>query len=238
MSNKLDLKEDDVVFCTVKKIEGTTVFLEIEGSDKPGAMVLSEVAAGRIRNLRLYVSPNRKIVCKVLRVMPGHVEMSLRRVTAKEKKEVLEGYKKENSLRSVLKVVKEDAEGIISKIKEDYNLVDFLAEVKENSGLLEKFMGKENAKKVFQIISEKQDKNKIVEKKIILTCDSEQGVKDIREILDFSDAEIHYLGSSKFSMSVSAKDFKEANARIEEILEEIEKRAKKKKAVFEVKKEK
>ncbi|MBU0467018.1 MAG: hypothetical protein KJ718_06535 [Nanoarchaeota archaeon] len=232
-----EINVDDVVLCKVKKIEGTTVFLDIEDGGV-GSMVLSEVAAGRIRNLRNYVSPGRIIVCKVLKISGGQIELSLRRVTAKERQEVLETSKKEKALRSVLKVVKENPDKIVSEIKEKYGVIDFLSEVRENPKLLDEFIPKEKAEKVFQMISEKEGKEKIVEKKFKLKSDSEQGLEDIKEILNLKDVEIHYLGSSKFSVSVSGKDFKEANQNMEEILEGIEKRAKKSKAEFELKREK
>ena len=63
----MELKEDEIVMCTVKSIEGTTVFLEIE-SNGTGSMAMSEVAAGRIRNLREYVFPKKKVVCKILKI--------------------------------------------------------------------------------------------------------------------------------------------------------------------------
>ena len=99
-------------------------------------------------------------------------------------------------------------------------------------------MSKEKAERVFQIVCEKEGKEKKAVGKFILRTYSESGVKVIKEILDIKDAEIRYLGSSKFSISVSGKDFKEANNKLVNVLEEIEKRAKEKKAVFEVKKEK
>ncbi|MFH1290274.1 MAG: hypothetical protein ABIH92_02585, partial [Nanoarchaeota archaeon] len=194
----MNVREDDVVLCRVKKIEGTTVFLSIEDSDLEGSMVLSEVAAGRIRNLRQYVSPNRLIVCKVLKITHSHVELSLRRVTTREKEEVLEGRKKERAFRSVLKVVGESPDKVVEKIKGEYSIFDFLLELRENPSLLEKFVGKDNVKKVYEMISEKEEKDKVVERKLILKSDSEQGLRDIKEILNFKDVEIHYLGSSKF----------------------------------------
>ncbi len=76
----MELTEGSLVLCTVKKIEKTNIFLDIDGYGE-GSMVLSEVAAGRIRNLREYVFPNKKIVCKILNIDKGHIELSLRRVT-------------------------------------------------------------------------------------------------------------------------------------------------------------
>ena len=49
------------------------------------------------------------------------------------------------------------------------------------------------------------------------------------------DVEIRYLGSSKFSISASGKDFKEANAKISSALEQIKSHSKKKQATLEVK---
>jgi len=235
---KISLKEDDVVYCIVKKIEGTTVFLDVEGGYS-GSMVLSEVSAGRIRNLKKYVSPNRKIVCKVLKVKPDYVEVSLRRVTAKEKEEVLERHKKEKALGSLFKVVGADPEKLIQEIKEKYDdVLDFYDAVRESQDVLEEFLPKDKAERVFQAISEKEKREKIVVAKFVLKSDSENGLKDIKEILDVPGVEIHYLGSGKFTVSVSGKDFKEANQKLEDVLEEIEKRAKGKKAEFELGKEK
>jgi len=234
---EINLNVDDVVFCRVKKIEGTTVFLEVEGGIQ-GTMVLSEVAAGRIRNLRQYVTPNRKVVCKVLKVAPDHVEMSLRRVTSKEKSIVLEEQKKERALTNMLKLVNEDPKQIIPKIKETSTITDFLEDSIENPKVLEKYLPKEKAQKIHKIISEKEAKEKTIERKITLSSLSESGVNDIKEILSTKDVEIKYLGSSKFSVSVSAKDFKEAEQKLSNALDEIKKRAEQKSAILEIQRDK
>jgi translation initiation factor 2 alpha subunit (eIF-2alpha) len=230
----MTLSEDDLIFCTVTGIEGAAVLLEIEGDDRKGTMAMSEVAAGRIRNLREYISPGRKIVCKVLKVTPDHIELSLRRVTTKERDQVLDAYKVERAFASVLKVVGEDPEKVIEKIKKDFDFVDFLDEARENIELLEKFVGGEKAKRVLEIISEKEGKERMISKKFILRSESGSGLSEIKEILDVKDAEIHYLGSSLFSISVFSKDIKEADNNLLKILEEIENKAKKKKLLFEV----
>lgn len=233
----MSLKEDEIVLCKVKKIEGTAVFLEIEGTEGEGHMVLSEVAAGRIRNLRQYVSPGRLIVCKVLKINPDHVELSLRRVTAKERDAALDLYKKEKSFRSVLKFVGEDPDKVISKIKSDYNLGDFFSDIREDSGLLEGYMDKEKAVRVLEILSEKGAAEKKVSREIKLRSDGEDGVGDIKKILEV-EAEVHYLGGGRFNLEASGRDFKDANTKLQGVIELVMKRAKEKKAVFEVEKEK
>jgi len=233
----MNIREDDVVLCTVKRIEGTTVFLDIEGEGS-GSMVLSEVAAGRIRNLRDYVSPNKKIVCKVLKVTEDHIELSLRRVTAREKKQVLDRSKKERALKSMLKSVGANAGEVLDKIKIDYDIVDFLEEGSKDKKIFEKYVGVEKASKLSQIVSEKVEKEKVVSGKITLSTESDSGVSDIKDVLNVKDVDIKYVGSSVFSVSVSGRDFREANNKLSEVFKELEKRAKKKHAVIEIVKEK
>ncbi|MBX4211904.1 hypothetical protein KW787_00405 [Candidatus Pacearchaeota archaeon] len=230
----MKLKEDDVVMCTVRAIEGTTVFLDIEGNGK-GSMVMSEVAAGRIRNLREYVSPNKKIVCKILKISPSQVELSLRRVTGKEREEVINKFKKEQTFAGMLKPVVSEPAKIIEKIKESHDLGEFMDEARENPKILIAFMKKEEADKLSKILSEKKEKAKEARNIITIKTDSESGINDIKHVLAVPEVEIKYLGSSQFLVTTSAKDFKEANTKISNALEEIEKRAKEKKVLFELK---
>src|SRR3989337_26635 len=103
----MSLEEGDIVLCTVDRIVGTTVFVHIEGNGE-GSIVLSQVAPGRIRNIRDYVVPKKKIVCKVLRISGDRIDLSFRRVTQKEQKELKERNKQERSFASILKTVIKD----------------------------------------------------------------------------------------------------------------------------------
>jgi translation initiation factor 2 alpha subunit (eIF-2alpha) len=228
------IKEDDIVMCTVKRIEGASVFLEIEGNGE-GSMTMSEVAAGRIRNLRDYVVVNKKIVCKVLKIINGHPQLSLRRVTGKEREELQERYKKEKSLTVLLKNIVKEYDSVIAKIKESHELWKFYDEIKENPELLSKFVKKPESETIIKLILEKKEKEKISKKEFILKSSSSNGLEDIKNVLDVPGVDIRYLGSSNFSISVIAKDFKEANQRVIESIEKIEKMAKERKMFFEFK---
>jgi len=230
------LKEGDLVICTVKRIEGATVFLELE-NNLEGSMMMSEVAAGRIRNLRSYVSPNKKVVCKILKITPDNIQLSLRRVTAKEKEAVMEQYKKEKVFQTILNSVGKEPQKIIEAIKKEYSLLDFFNEARQNPSILEKFLSKEEAANLSKMILEKEDKEKEVKKVFVLKSTSENGISDIKYVLNVP-LEIKYLGSSQFLISSKGKDFKDAEHKIAEILREIEKRAKEKKCFFEIKEKK
>ncbi len=227
------LEEGQIVLCTVTKVVGTTVFIKIEGYDKEGTIMTSEIAPGRIRNLRDYVVPNKKIVCKILRIDKSHTDLSLRRVAAKEKREILENYKKEKSLIATLKTILKDAELIIKKIKEESFLTEFFEKAKENPELLKDLMSKEEATKLLKILKEKKEKEISVKKKFSLTSQAEDGMTKIKKILPL---ETTYIAAGKFLITVKDKNYKEANIKINNLLGDIEKKAKQENCVFSVEK--
>ena len=223
----MTIKEDDIVLCTVKKIEKTIVFVNIEGNGQ-GSIIISEIAAGRIRNIRDYVTPNKKIVCKVLNIVSGHPQLSLRRVTTKEKEEVLDKAKKEKNLLAMLKTLSKTPEKILEQIKESYNAAEFIEEARENPKLIEDFLPKADAEKLKKILEEKKEKDKEIKQVLTLKSTSAQGLSDIKSILEKNQegVEINYLGSSKFEITIKAKDFKTANQTMEKVLSEIKEKAK------------
>ncbi len=228
-------KENDVILCTVTHIDGASVFLRIE--DFPtfsGSLTMSEVAAGRIRNLREYVAPGKRIVCKVLRISGDHVELSLRRVTAKEREMVLDSYKKEKALLLMLRDVVEHPDRVLAGIRKDYSIPDFFEEARRNPDIFSRYVRQDVVDRIVQVFSHKERKEKLVRKRFVLKSLSDSGMLVIQKILDIPNADIRYLGSSVFSLSVRGRDFKEAHQRIEGFVRDIEKSAKEKKAVFEI----
>ena len=135
----------------------------------------------------------------------------------------------------MIKAITADLEKTLIEIREKYDLVEFFEEAKNTPELLNKFFSKEESEKIYKIISEKTDKVKIVKKTFKLSSNSPSGVKEIKEILNIPQVEIHYFGSSTFSISVEANDFKEANKKLTLILEEIEKKARQKHLSFSLK---
>ena len=219
----MELEESQVVLCTVIKIVDTTVFVKIEDNGE-GTIITSEIAPGRIRNLRDYVVPNKKIVCKVLSIdKVGSVHLSLRRVSAKERKEVLEQYSKEKSLASTLKTIVKDAEKVIEKIKKNHTLADFFEKVKEAPELLEKLVSKEEAEKLLKILKEKKEKEVSVKREFQLKTEAGDGIIKIKKILP---EEATYKAAGKFFLTIKNKSYKDANIKLNKLLEEIEKKAK------------
>lgn len=223
----MNLESGDIVLCTVDRIVGTTVFVDIEG-DGEGSIVFSEVAPGRIRNIRDYIVPKKKIVCKVLRISGDRIDLSLRRVTLKEQKEIKERYKQERSFISILKtVLKEKVEDALENISKKGGIHGFLERVKNDPKELEELIGEQNSKKIFEIFKAQKQKRAVIKKEIILKSMDSDGLEKIKDILGKIDgAEIKYISAGKYSLKREDENIKEADQKLKEIIEMIGKRAK------------
>lgn len=233
-----ELNERDLVLCIVDRIVKTTVFVKIEGNGE-GTIVTSEIAPGRIRNLRDYVFPGKRIVCKVLRIDNGNINLSLRRVSQKETKEVLDIYEKERNSLSILRsVLKEKAEEVAGKIKLESSLHEFLQNCRTNPEKLSKFLKGEDAERVCKILQDKKEKLIEVKREFKFSSKKPDGIKIIKNTLSVcqGNCEISYLAAGRYAIKFKAKDYKKANQEVNLVLEKIEKSAKENKADFEVKK--
>ena len=222
-------QEGDLILGTVTGIEGTTVFIKID-EETTGTITFSEVAPGRIRNIRDYVMPHKKIVCKVLRLSSNNIDLSLRRVTSKERGEVLEQFKQEQTAKSVLNsLLKEDAKEIEEKILSDFkNLSEFFTKAREEESLIEKYIPKECVEQIKKVC---QKRRKEVEVKKVVKLKSLQpdGINKIRTLFDEANPiiEITYLAAGTFQIKVKEEDYKKANIIMNEFLQKIEAKAKK-----------
>jgi len=226
-----DIEEGQIVLCTVDKILGTTVFVKIE-SNGEGTITTSEISPGRIRNLRDYVVPGKKIVCKILKIQGDKIYLSLRRVKQQEKKELLDKINKEKSCKAILKTVLEQkTDQIIEKITKDYSIPDFFEALKTDPKLLEKYTDKTNAEKIIKILDSKKEKQKEIKQKFTLSSKDSEGITKIKDILNDSckgtKCEINYLAAGKYRLTIKGNDFKEIKTEVNSTLENIEKSAKK-----------
>ncbi|MFA5953631.1 MAG: hypothetical protein WC812_03495 [Candidatus Pacearchaeota archaeon] len=225
----MDIEIGDVVLCNVEKIVGTTVFVNIENAKRQGVINFSEIAPGRIRNIRDYVVPKKSIVCKVLKITGETIELSLRRVTQKEQKEIREKYKQEKSCVSILKSVLGEKSGdTIKRICEKPGIITFLNEAKKDSKELEKTIGKENTKKVLEILNSQKQKIFTLKKEIELHTTQPDGINKIKEILsNKNDVKIKYISAGRYSIISDQESLKKADQKLKETIDEILKEAKK-----------
>jgi translation initiation factor 2 alpha subunit (eIF-2alpha) len=234
-----ELEEGQIVLCTVDKIVGTTVFVKIE-EDGEGTITTSEISPGRIRNLRDYVVPGKKIVCKILSTDRG-VKLSLRRVKQHEKKELLDRISKERSYKAILKtVLGKKSEEVVEKITNDYSLADFFEAIKEDPKIITKYLTKESSDKILKILESKKEKPKQIKQILRLSSKSPEGInavkKVIRDSCKNSKCDVSYLAAGKYSLSITGSNFKEVKSEINKVIENVEKNSKKQNCDFAVEK--
>ncbi|MEM1577603.1 MAG: hypothetical protein QXM27_01115 [Candidatus Pacearchaeota archaeon] len=226
-----ELKEGDVVLCTVKEIGKSQVFLIIDKYNKIGVMQFSEVAAGRIRNIRKYVSVNKKVVCKVLRILPdGHIDLSLRRVSMKEREEVMKEYKLNKDAENLLKVIlKNDFEKIRDNILNKYeSFHEFLLKFKENKNIAKEVGIKQKQIEEIEEEIKKRIKEKIVKKNyvLLLTTYDANGIKKIKDIFKKIIDEgvtIKYISPPRYELILEGKNYEEIEKKFIEIKNKIDK---------------
>jgi translation initiation factor 2 alpha subunit (eIF-2alpha) len=234
------LEEGQIVMCTVDKIMGTTVFVNIQDNGE-GTITTSEIAPGRIRNLRTYVVPGKVIVCKILSIRGNSIHLSLRRVKLTEKKQLMDKINKEKSYKAILKTVLGDkAEEAIKKITLDYSLLDFFEKIKEAPEMPEKYLAKEDADKLLKILESKKEKPKELKQIIKLSSKSEDGIIKVKEIVskacENSKCDVNYLAAGKYSLGILGENFKEIKTEINKVLDYLETQAKKQGCEFSIEK--
>jgi len=234
-------EEGELVFCTVIKIQyhAVTVLLD-EYPNKQGLIPISEVSAGRIRNIRDFVEENKKVVCKVIRIDPerGHIDLSLRRVNDSQKRGKTEAIKQEQKAEKIIigfaerlkKPVAELYKEVATPILKNYPWLYLAFEdvVEKNISLEKLGLSKELAVKLEEIIKDKIKPKKVeIIVKITIQTFDEAGLELIKQAFDNvkkidSHIQINYLGGGAYRMLITAKDYKIAENLLKKVEEKME----------------
>jgi len=238
---------NEIVLCTVRKIYGNTTFVTLNEYEKEGVLTISEIAPGRIRNLREHVSEGREIICKVLRVdeRGRRIDVSLRRVPVPVMRDKLEKLKKEEFSDKVymdvakkLSTTKDDLfDRTFEPIFEEYETVfealyDIMIDNKRVSMFNEL---KDNEKEeLIKIINAKIKPEEVTFKENFnLTSDAKNGVVLIKDaiskafnILNYDKVDVVYLAAGKFQIIIKHDDMKSADMLFKKFKETLEVEAK------------
>ena len=83
--------------------------------------------------------------------------------------------------------------------------------------------------------SQQKSKIAVVKKEIILKSTASDGIENIKDILgSIEGVEVRYLSAGKYSLKREDRDLKEADQKLREIIEVIEKKAKSKDIDFSI----
>ncbi|MBS3134249.1 translation initiation factor IF-2 subunit alpha [Candidatus Woesearchaeota archaeon] len=237
--NKEFPEEDEIIVCTVKKILYDSIFVDLDQYMHDGLIHISEIAPGRIRNIRDYVRDGKKIVCKVLRVdkNKNNIELSLRRVSQAQRinknKEYKQELKSEKLLDLAAKKLKISLDDLYKKagsqIVDSFgSLTDCFNRIVSDSYNIEKLgIEKKIAESITSIVKEKVKLQEVTISGIFsLESRASNGIEIIKKTLSYISSlaknckiKITYLGAPKYKISITSNNYKTAENIMKEISE-------------------
>ncbi|MCH8519330.1 MAG: S1 RNA-binding domain-containing protein [Nanoarchaeota archaeon] len=225
-----EVNED--VLCVVSKIYGNSVFVKLPEYEKEGVLTISEVAPGRIRNLRDHVVEEKNIICKILRVdeKQNRIDVSLRRVNLQARKRKQEQIKKEDfadrmyeEIAQKLEISKDDLfEKTYEEIFEEFDLVfEMLYAIMIDNSKIEVFskLSKEEKEVFLQLVNDRiKPEEETLKRKFELTSIKEDGVIRVRSVIknavektNYDKINVIYLGAGDFEVKITHEDMKSAD---------------------------
>ena len=232
-------QEDELVLCTVTNIQIHSVFVTLdEYGNKSGFIHISEVAPGRIRNIRDFVKEGKKIVCKVLTINKekGNVDLSLRRVNETQKRQKLNEVKEQQLAEKIIEyVAKQRGESVLQlyeKIQEKLltlypSMFTAFSAVSQDELLLEKYLDKKVAKDLGDAIKARIKPPEVkLSGELALTSYAPDGIvaikKALSQIVRIKDAQkVRYKGAGTYHIEVKSSDYKKAEKSLKEIIDKI-----------------
>jgi len=235
-------EEEEIVLCKVTKLFPNAVFVELLEYGEQGIVHISEVSPGRIRNLRDFVSVDRQIVCKVLRVdkVNCHIDLSLRRVNSTQRLQKLDEIKQELKAEALLKNLSQKLnltfEELYKKIslpllKEYSHLYLCFKDIVAGQVNIERLgLDKKIAQELTSAVIEKFKAKKIELKgEMKLETYAPDGIDRIKSLLTKIEnvsptVKTSYLGAGRYKIVVEDIDYKPAEKhlkKIEELLSEF-----------------
>jgi translation initiation factor 2 subunit 1 len=233
----------DLVIATIEKVMEYGAYAKLEEYNRQGLLHISEITSGRVRRIRDYVREKQKMVLKVIRVNveKGQINLSLRRVTKRERIEKNKSWKKNRKGEALLNEVAEKVGFPIHEVyqkagvilEEEYGLYEGFEKVaKEGIEVLTKIGISEDLAKVIAQVAEERIKIKMVKVRGVLEvrCMKPNGVKCIQDAFigarkshQVKDAKIEFyvIAAPRYSVEVSADNWKRAEELFEKVCEKV-----------------
>ncbi len=232
----------DLVIATIETVTDYGAYARLDEYDKRGLLHVSEISSSWIRNIRDFIRENQKVTLKVLRVdhEKGHIDLSLRRVTKRERIEKVMSWKKERKAEALVRGVAEKV-GLTSDevyqeagaaIEEKYDLYEaFEKAAIEGPEALTDLGVPENLAKAFSEVAEERIHVKMVKVRGVLEIRvvKPNGVKVIKEAFykaekeKLKDAKVTFyvIAAPKYSVEVQAENYKRAEDVIQKTADNV-----------------
>ncbi len=237
----------EIVIGTVTRILDFGAFVSLdEYEDKEGMVHISEVAPGWVKDIRDHVKKGQKVVCKVLSVNPkrGHIDLSIKDVTERQKKEKWQQWKSELRAFKWLEIAgekaglsKEELVKVGKRLIKEYDTIyeAFEEAAFEGYEVLVPITGEELAKAMAELARENIKPPKVkVRGYFELRSLAPDGIERIKKALmeAYKAAKnakvlVEYIGAPKYRIVVEAEDYKVAEKTLKDAVNRVLKTIKK-----------
>lgn len=241
-----------LVIAVVSKITNFGAYCKlIEFGDIEAFLPIREVSSGWIKNIREYIHDGQKLVCFVHGIdkEKGTIDISLKRVSAKDSKEKIRSYNLEKRLAALFSQVSKKEKDVKTKeelsplvIEEFRTYTNFMENALANTP---EFAQSKIPKKIREGFvkaleaSRKQKRYFVSYTATISTYNTESGATELRSLMKEikgTGVELGYVGAPKYRLFAEGTDYVDAEAKIDKVRELISEHLKK--GVFEIEKEK
>ncbi|GIU69876.1 MAG: translation initiation factor IF-2 subunit alpha [Candidatus Woesearchaeota archaeon] len=227
----------DLVMCTVTNIQHNSIFVNIHEYNKQGMITISEIAPGRIRNIRDYVVEGKVIICKVLNVNKerGYIDLSLRRVTEGQRRQKSDEVKQETRAEKIIELTAHELKIPVEQLYHDvadklltqyFYLYQAFDDVINGNLELKSVIDEKIASVLEKNIREKiKPKQIVVAGDVLISVWDENGIELIKNTLinsiSGSDTKIIYLGGGKYRILVKGTDYKVVEKNLKDTSDKI-----------------
>lgn len=225
--------EGELIVAIVREVKQNGAYVDLDEYEGiEGFIFIGEIASGWVKNIRAFVRPGQRLICKVLRTRKDNksLELSLKSVSEERKRDRLAQWKNEERAKQLLNVLaeqvgwsKEEHAEYQTDLTESFlTLYGAFEEAAKNPESLTE-IGYEGA--WIEPFIEIAVKNIIpdtveIRGKLTLSVDQAEGIEVIRQALiaaenvSDKDAELvvtcHYDGAPSYRIDLKAPDFKTA----------------------------
>jgi len=237
---------NELVIGTVETITEYGAYVRLdEYGGKKGFLHVSEISSSWVRNIREHIKEDMKLVLRVLRVNPSKnlIDLSLRRVSEKEKEEELYYWKRRVKGRSMLKLVADRIGKTYDELYANYgrrleahfgDLYEVFHRLSTRGPKILTTIGiPEDLAQVFYEVATEKIKQKPVKIRgtVEITTLKPDGIEDIKEALMKAErlsneevtVEAYSIGAPRYAIEISAGNYKKAQSTLREAFELIEK---------------
>lgn len=227
-------EEGEFVVIDVEEIHDHSASARIKGYDEPGMIHISEVSRSWVRDIGQHLDEGERTVAQVVEVEDGTVNLSLKRVNDKKKRETMEEWNREEKADKFLRKVGEQSD---LDMEELYEEIAFPFQ-REYGSTFEGFehaaigdcdfesmgIGSELAQTVVDVAEENISLKEVeMEGGMEITVPGGSGIDTINQALQAGDnVEISYISAPEYAVTVWGRNAEDAKQRMDDVVERVE----------------